>query len=644
MKTMKRFLGILLLFALLTTFMMPSAFASETISERNDARISEMLSAIDKQNFDKTNITSAQAKAYISHFLFDSKFAAIGGGNFNYPNKRGPVFKNITDGTYTKTLQERAAGCKAYALFVSEVIYDEEGYNERDRIELSDEQKTDPEALKAFLKENAQAGEHIRTYYTSPDGSKYDKAHSMTFISCNDDGLYVLGYTGSLNDEGGAKIDLKYFTYADFIYAYGNRGIWLRNANRSLNSAVPQCVHSYNSLGICDKCGKSYPYALVKADFAATTVDKAYAQSEPYGNSSYYVSTIPAGTAVTVVGTAKNHYGNTWYRLSDGNWICSDRCKTADKKPTLTLTGEVSPSGTLSPGKNFGLRGTISTDCGKITSLTGSILDSSGKTVQSRTYTPNTTSVNIRTTINNDLIFGKLPNGSYTYYVKAVAVNGTQSVQQTFSREFTVGSPEECDHSYTSLGVCEKCGEAYPYTVSAADFSVTIVEKAYVQSRPYGNSAYYKSTLSDGTKVAIVGTTQNHYGNTWYQLSDGSWISSDRCKITYQKPTISISGEVSPSGTLTRGSHFGLRGVVSTDCGKITSITGSILNSSGNTVSGQKGTYTPNAASVNIRSTINNDLIFNNLPAGSYTYYVLIVAENGNESTTYSISRSFNVA
>ena len=113
---------------------------------------------------------------------------------------------------------------------------------------------------------------------------------------------------------------------------------------------------------------------------------------------------------------------------------------------------------------------------------------------------------------------------------------------------------------------------------------------------------------------------------------------------SYQKPTISISGEVSPSGTLTRGSHFGLRGVVSTDCGKITSITGSILNSSGNTVSGQKGTYTPNAASVNIRSTINNDLIFNNLPAGSYTYYVLIVAENGNESTTYSISRSFNVA
>lgn len=648
MKMIKRFLSILLLCALLTIPMTSNVFAVEKISNKNDARISAMLDAIDQQNFEKAGITASQAKAYISHFLFDSQFAVFGGGNFNYPNKSGPVFQNITDGTYTKTLLESAAGCKAYALFVSEVVYDNEGYY--DRYELSSEQKTNPAALKAFLKENAQAGEQIRTYYNR------NEAHSLAFISCNDDGLYVLSYSGNFNDPGGAPILLEYLSYADFVNTYGHRGIWLRNANKSLNSAVPQCVHNYNSLGVCDKCGKSYPYTVSKSIFNVTLADKANVQSKPYGHSAYYKSTLPAGTTVAVAATTKNHYGNTWYQMTDGNWICSDRCrsfgqKADDKKPTVTISGEVSPSGTLKQGGNFGLRGTISTDCGKITSVTGSILDSSGNTVsgQSKTYTPNTTSFDIRTTINNSLIFNKLPAGSYTYYVKAVAKNGTQSAQWTMSRKFTVGAAEQCTHSYNSLGVCDKCGQAYVYTITKANFSVTIVDKAYVQSKPYGNSAYYKSTLSNGTTVSVTGTAKNHYGNTWYQMADGNWISSDRCKTVTQetadqKPTITISGEVSPSGALTLGSNFGLRGVISTDCGVITDVNGYILNNaSGNTVSGQHGYYAPNTASFDIRSTINNDLIFDNLSIGSYTYRVVVTAKNGTESNTRTISRSFTV-
>ena len=58
----------------------------------------------------------------------------------------------------------------------------------------------------------------------------------------------------------------------------------------------------------------------------------------------------------------------------------------------------------------------------------------------------------------------------------------------------------------------------------------------------------------------------------------------------------------------------------------------------------QRCEYTPNAASIDIRTTINNNLIFDNLPAGSYKYYVLVVAENGSESTTYYFSRPFSVA
>lgn len=649
MKSFKRFLLSMLVCVILAVSLMTSAFAAdnaEIITDKNDARISAMLNAIDQQNFENASINAEQAKKYVSHFLYDSGFAAFGGGKFKYPNS-GSYVQYVTDGTYSQNIS-LSKGCMAHSLYMSKVFYGTEANNQKINFKGEYDGAKTPEELKNFLKEHAQAGEHLRVGYN---------IHSVAFISCDDNGFYAFSY------EGG-PIRLKYYKYSLFVDEYVNRyqAVTLREANPSLNgssqsanSTTPQCVHNYNSLGVCDKCGKSYPYTVSKSIFNVTLAAKANAQSKPYGHSAYYKSTLPAGTTVAVAATTKNHYGNTWYQMTDGNWICSDRCKSFsqkvdDKKPAVTISGEVSPSGTLKQGSNFGLRGTITTDCGTITSVTGSILDSSGKAVsgQSRTYAPNAASFNIRTTINNDLIFNNLPAGSYKYYVKAVAKNGNQSGELTISRTFTVGGAEQCSHSYNSLGVCEKCGQSYPYEIKKANFSVTIVDKAYVQSKPYGDSAYYKSTLSDGTEVTVTGTTKNHYGNTWYQMTDGSWISSDRCttvsqKQTDQKPTITISGEVSPSGTLTLGHNFGLRGIISTDCGVITSVNGYILNSTNTSVNGQKGYYTPNAASVDIRYTLNNDLIFDNLSVGSYTYQVVITAQNGTESSKMTISRPFTV-
>ena len=649
MKSFKRFLLSMLVCVILAVSLMTSAFAAdnaEIITDKNDTRISAMLNAIDQQNFENVSINAEQAKKYVSHFLYDSGFAAFGGGKFKYPNS-GSYVQYVTDGTYSQNIS-LSKGCMAHSLYMSKVFYGTEANNQKINFKGEYDGAKTPEELKNFLKEHAQAGEHLRVGYN---------IHSVAFISCDDNGFYAFSY------EGG-PIRLKYYKYSLFVDEYVNRyqAVTLREANPSLNgssqsanSTTPQCVHNYNSLGVCDKCGKSYPYTVSKSIFNVTLAAKANAQSKPYGHSAYYKSTLPAGTTVAVAATTKNHYGNTWYQMTDGNWICSDRCKSFsqkvdDKKPAVTISGEVSPSGTLKQGSNFGLRGTITTDCGTITSVTGSILDSSGKAVsgQSRTYAPNAASFNIRTTINNDLIFNNLPAGSYKYYVKAVAKNGNQSGELTISRTFTVGGAEQCSHSYNSLGVCEKCGQSYPYEIKKANFSVTIVDKAYVQSKPYGDSAYYKSTLSDGTEVTVTGTTKNHYGNTWYQMTDGSWISSDRCttvsqKQTDQKPTITISGEVSPSGTLTLGHNFGLRGIISTDCGVITSVNGYILDSTNTSVNGQKGYYTPNAASVDIRYTLNNDLIFDNLSVGSYTYQVVITAQNGTESSKMTISRPFTV-
>ena len=182
-------------------------------------------------------------------------------------------------------------------------------------------------------------------------------------------------------------------------------------------------------------------------------------------------------------------------------------------------------------------------------------MDGSGNKVSGQigSYTPNTTSFDIRTTINNDLIFNYLAEGTYTYVVYATAQNGAQSTNFSFYRAFIIA------------GV----------------------------------------------------------------------------KKTTAVPTITLSDATLPS-TLAVGSNFGIRGIVQTDIGQITKVYGAIVDSSGATV--QDAVYYPNTAEHNLRYSINNDLIFNDLPAGSYMYIVQAWAENdGAESSKQVISQPFAV-
>ena len=108
--------------------------------------------------------------------------------------------------------------------------------------------------------------------------------------------------------------------------------------------------------------------------------------------------------------------------------------------PTLSISGWRDLT-QLNEGSSFGLRGTISTDYGVITSVTGSILNSGGSTVLTHTDTPNTSAYNIQTGINNYLSFDALSSGSYTIKVQATANNnGKTNTQELVNQSFTVGT------------------------------------------------------------------------------------------------------------------------------------------------------------------------------------------------------------
>ena len=448
---------------------------------------------------------------------------------------------------------------------------------------------------------------------------------------------------------------------------------WGYNGGRQLESIVstPAHVHSYNDKGYCS-CGQEYPYAVNNSSFAGRINQKVYLKTRPYGAETT-TRTLYKGDSVSIVAYTANHYGSDhiWYKTAQGDWVyCGsvDKVQTSTQKPSLSISGQNAPT-KLNVGDNFGVRGIISTDCGTITKVYGAIINSSGTTVQSGSYSPNTASHNLQYSINNDLVFNKLPTGNYTYKVTATAVNGSKSTTlMLINSSFTVGSPAATTQK-PSLSIS---GQNAPTRLNVGDnFGVRgiISTDCGTITRVYGaiinssgttvqSGSYSPNTASHNLQYSInndlvfnklptgnytykvTATAANGSESTTLTLINSSFTVGSPAATT-QRPSLSISGQNAPT-RLNVGDNFGIRGIISTDCGTITRVYGAIINSSGTTI--QSGSYSPNTASHNLQYSINNDLVFNNLSAGNYTYRVTATAVNGSESTTLTlINSSFTV-
>lgn len=227
---MKKRLLSLLVAGLLLFSLIPSAFAADNyvhILDKNDPRIDEMLDAIDDQNFRNSGTNAEHAKDMIRHAIFDARFAAIGGGSFNYPNG-GSYATVIWDGENSVEIRG-ATGCFAYANYITNLIYG----TEKGTAGLDNKvgrQLPTAESLKALLTTKAQAGEHLRIA----------EVHSVAFISADADGFYCLSYQ-NLNSTN--NIELQYWTYEDFInYSYyTGHEIYLCDTNTVENTDTDGC-------------------------------------------------------------------------------------------------------------------------------------------------------------------------------------------------------------------------------------------------------------------------------------------------------------------------------------------------------------------------------------------------------------------
>ncbi|MGN1003536.1 MAG: S-layer homology domain-containing protein [Oscillospiraceae bacterium] len=226
----KRLAGGLLALILVAT-LTPAASARQLYSYNLNAsyanEIAVMLDAISDQTFSVTS--AADVRSYIEHFLYRSSFSAINGGRYPYTNAQGYwAGKAVTDGTYYEVVS--ATGCFSYCKFVSQVIYGTAGQ----RHDLGESAgRITADGLKNFLKQYAQAGEHIRI----------DSKHSVTFVSGNEEGFYYLDYAGDQNP----RIYLRYSSYSNFA-AYCNslyKKVWIYEADRAENVEVPAEPETY---------------------------------------------------------------------------------------------------------------------------------------------------------------------------------------------------------------------------------------------------------------------------------------------------------------------------------------------------------------------------------------------------------------
>ena len=208
----KRLLSLILAIILVAT-LLPVTALGATITNINDSRINEALSLIDQQNFNGSGTSASAAKDVIRHFISGSSFAAIGGGKFPYPNS-GSYTYSVSDGTYTRSITG-AKGCMAYCNYLEKCVYGRKGSRRGEGYYTAD-------SLKNLLRKYGQAGEHIRI----------DNTHSLTFISCDDNGFYCFSYNGDSNP----YIKLQYRTYSSVISNYSGKKLWIYDDNTNENN------------------------------------------------------------------------------------------------------------------------------------------------------------------------------------------------------------------------------------------------------------------------------------------------------------------------------------------------------------------------------------------------------------------------
>ena len=82
-----------------------------------------------------------------------------------------------------------------------------------------------------------------------------------------------------------------------------------------------------------------------------------------------------------------------------------------------------------------------------------------------------------------------------------------------------------CEHNYSSIGVCSKCGVTYNWeytydTSCAGIYKVSLSGGIYLRTdKPYAASTSKSALIKEGTQVEVLGSVTNAFDHIWYKVS-----------------------------------------------------------------------------------------------------------------------------
>lgn len=442
----------------------------------------------------------------------------------------------------------------------------------------------------------------------------------------------------------------------------------------AMDRSMPTCTHTqgYETVNEggryfarCKECHEEYNPEFI-SDSAGTyrITSNIKLNSAPYQEAQTSVS-CKIGQQVTIRGHVINAYNNKWYQTTDGYYIYHEYAELVQQTSTLSVSGHIgnpgTPTGTLTPGSNFGLRGIISSNY-TITNVETHIFNSDGSNAVTPYYQTswNKTSYNIQTDgINNFFSFRSLPinseaNPSYRYVVAASDASANV-MRILIDSWFTVGTSTSPVQQYLDQCKSEPC-----------DVTLTVTEPGHMNIMPCSTQTNPQAaTVSDDDKNLTVGNTYhstvrwtNTVGHIWYETTSKNgqrgFIYSGDVSVTtvinigdYSDPNINSTLSISeyeggiPAGNLVQGSNYGLRGVISSNY-TITHIEAHIYKSDGTDALPSYSTDW-NSTSYDIRTDgINNHFNFRDLPTGT-NYNYSVHASDSSGTSLPLIDSYFNV-
>ena len=281
------------------------------------------------------------------------------------------------------------------------------------------------------------------------------------------------------------------------------------SGNTTLYAVWKKCGHSSYSGGYCTSCGYEYPISVssVSGTYIVTNSSGAKIWSRPYSKNSSQKSLASYGSTLTVTGKTTNADKNVWYKLSDGNWVFSGNVESACKLTYKANGGSGAPKAKyFQSGKSLTVSSTKPTRVGYVFKGWGTSKDTS----------------------------------KVSYKSGAAA---------TFKKSTTLYAVwGKCSHSY-QVGVCKTCGYTYPYEETKFDARSYVVNNdngAPVYTKPYSSSSIKVGTKAYNSVLSIVASTKNAQGNTWYKLSDGTWVYSENVTRRYTIKYNDNGGEGAP--------------------------------------------------------------------------------------------------